>query len=95
VRVPYVNYHRPCFYPVTVIDAKGKHQKTYPYSAMMTPYDKLKSLPDAAQYLKPQMSFEQLDARAYAMSDNQAAEHLREVKRELFRIIFQNPPKVA
>jgi len=80
---------------VTVIDAKGKHQKTYPYSAMMTPYDKLKSLPDAAQYLKPQMSFEQLDARAYAMSDNQAAEHLREVKRELFRIIFQNPPKVA
>lgn len=92
---PYVNYHRPCFYPVTVIDAKGKHQKTYPYSAMMTPYDKLKSLPDVAQYLKPQMSFEQLDTRAYAMSDNQAAEHLREVKRELFRIIFQNPPKVA
>ena len=92
---PYINYHRPCFFPVTVVDAQGKHKKTTPYSEMMTPYDKLKSLPDAAQYLKPQMSFEQLDTLAYAMSDNQAAEHLREAKGELFRTIFENPPKVA
>ena len=92
---PYINYHRPCFFPVTVVDAKGKQKKTYPYSAMMTPYDKLKSLPDAAQYLKLQMSFEKLDTLAYAMSDNQAAEHLREAKQELFRSIFQNPPKAA
>lgn len=92
---PYINYHRPCFFPMTVVDAKGKHKKTYPYSEMMTPYDKLKSLPDAAQYLKPQMSFEQLDNIAYAMSDNQAAEQLREGKRELFRTIFENPPKAA
>ena len=61
----------------------------------MTPYDKFKSLPDAAQYLKPQISFETLDTLAYAMSDNQAAEHLREAKRELFRSIFQHPPKAA
>ena len=92
---PYINYHRPCFFPVTVVDAKGKHKKTYPYSAMMTPYDKLKSLPDTAQYLKPQISFEKLDTLAYAMSDNQAAEQLREAKRELFRSIFQHPPKAA
>jgi len=92
---PYINYHRPCFFPVTVVDAKGKHKKTYPYSEIMTPYDKLKSLPDAAQYLKPQMSFDQLDTLAYAMSDTQAAEHLREAKRELFRSIFENPPKAA
>ena len=92
---PYINYHRPCFFPMTVVDAKGKHKKTYPYSEMMTPYDKLKSLPDAAQYLKPQMSFEQLDNIAYAMSDNQAAEQLREAKRELFRTIFQDSTKAA
>lgn len=36
-----------------------------------------------------------LDILAYAMSDNQAAEHLREAKHELFRTIFENPPKVA
>ena len=92
---PYINYHRPCFFPVTVIDAKGKHKKTYPYSEMMTPYDKLKSLPDAVQYLKPQMSFEKLDSIAYAMSDNQAAEQLCEAKRELFRTIFKNTPEAA
>jgi transposase InsO family protein len=92
---PYINYHRPCFFPITVVDAKGKHKKTYPYSEMMTPYDKLKSLPDAAQYLKPQMNFEQLDNVAYAMSDNQAAEQLREAKGKLFRTIFNNPPKAA
>lgn len=92
---PYINYHRPCFFPMTVVDAKGKHKKTYPYSQMMTPYDKLKSLPDAARYLKPQMSFEKLDNIAYAMSDNQAAEQLRKAKRELFRTIFENSPKAA
>ena len=92
---PYINYHRPCFFPVTVIDAKGKQRKTYPYSEMMTPYDKLKSLANAAQYLRPQLNFEKLDNIAFAMSDNQAAEQLRTAKRELFRTIFENPPQAA
>jgi len=92
---PYINYHRPCFFPVTVIDAKGKQRKTYPYSEMMTPYDKLKSLANAAQSLRPQLSFEELDNIAFAMSDNQAAEQLRTAKRELFRTIFENPPQAA
>ena len=44
---PYVNYHRPCFFPETTTDSKGKRLKKYPYKKMMTPYEKLKSLPDA------------------------------------------------
>ena len=43
----HINYHRPCLFPVTVTDAKGKERKTYPYDEMMTPYEKFKSLPDA------------------------------------------------
>ena len=40
----------------------------------MTPYEKLKSLPNAAACLKPGTSFDQLDAvAAAAMSDNDAA----------------------
>lgn len=39
-------------------------RKRYRYEDMMTPYDKLKSPPDACQYLKPGVSFEQLDAIA-------------------------------
>ena len=53
----------------------------------MTPYEKLKSLPDAAQHLKPGITFQQLDDIVYAMSDNEAARHLNEARAELFRTI--------
>ena len=39
------------------IDAKGKQRKQYRYENMMTPYDKLKSLPNSEKYLKPGLSF--------------------------------------
>ena len=41
----YINFHRPCFFAVSVTDHKGKVKKTYPYQKVMTPYEKLKSLP--------------------------------------------------
>jgi hypothetical protein len=50
---PYLNYHRPCFFPGTRTDHNGKQRKVYRYETMMTLYDKLKSLPDAKDYLKP------------------------------------------
>ena len=28
---PYINFHRPCFFPVLVTDHKGKVKKKYPY----------------------------------------------------------------
>ena len=61
---PYINYHRPCLFPVIITDSKGKQRKRYPYQSLMTPYEKLKSLPDADQYLKPGITFEILDAIA-------------------------------
>jgi len=47
---PYINYHRPCYFPKTITDSKGKDKKTYPYEGMMTPYDKLKSIENAKNY---------------------------------------------
>ena len=47
---PYVNYHRPCLFPVTITDKAGKQRKRYPYESLMTPYEKLKSIPDAKTY---------------------------------------------
>ncbi|WP_421621720.1 hypothetical protein [Alkalilimnicola ehrlichii] len=47
---PYLNFHRPCFFPTEAIDDKGRVCKRYRYEDMMTPYDKLKSLPDADQH---------------------------------------------
>lgn len=85
---PYVNYHRPCFFAQTLIDAKGKQRKRYRYEDMMTPYDKLKSLPKARRFLKPGVTFKSLDATAYAISDNEAAKRLQAARRQLFETIF-------
>ncbi|MCF7982535.1 MAG: hypothetical protein K9K86_11165 [Pseudomonadales bacterium] len=41
----YVNFHRPCYFPVTKTDHKGKQRKMYRHEDMMTPYEKFCSLP--------------------------------------------------
>ena len=86
--VPYINYHRPCFFPITEIDDKGKERKKYLYENMMTPYDKFKSLDNAGQYLKPGLSFLALDAIAHRVSDNEAAAQLQGARKQLFETIF-------
>ncbi|VAW68768.1 Integrase, catalytic region [hydrothermal vent metagenome] len=88
---PYINYHRPCFFPKTITDNKGKQRKIYRYKDMMTPYDKLKSLTDAGQYLKPEISFEILDEYALKISDNKAASELQKARKKLFSLIFKHP----
>ncbi|MCP3668265.1 MAG: transposase family protein [Gammaproteobacteria bacterium] len=85
---PYLNFHRPCFFAEIKTNSKGKQIKTYPYRCMMTPYEKLKSLPDADQYLKANISFEKLDDIAHQMSDNEAAQQLNQEKNKLFKTIF-------
>jgi transposase InsO family protein len=92
---PYVNFHRPCLFAETFIDANGRQRKRYPYALMMTPYEKLKSLPNAVHFLKPNISFEQLDAQATAISDNAAAEHLNTARTRLFKTIFNRSKSAA
>ena len=92
---PYLNYHRPCFFPETKIDNKGKQRKIYRYEHMMTPYDKLKSLPKAKDYLKPGVSFEILDTVAFQISDNQAADQLQKARLKLFKTIYGRPLKTG
>jgi hypothetical protein len=84
---PYLNYHRPCFFAETITDDKGRQRKRYPYQNLMTPYDKLKSLPSAETFLKPGVTFEHLDAIAFAESDNTAARRLQTARAALFQSI--------
>jgi transposase InsO family protein len=91
---PYVNFHRPCLFAETITDAKGRQRKRYPYKLMMTPYEKFKSLPLAEQFLKPGITFLQLDALATAMSDNEAARLLNQARATLFKTI-SNRSKTA
>ena len=92
---PYINFHRPCLFAETITDAKGRQRKRYPYKLMMTPYEKLKSLPQARTFLKPGCDFTQLDAQATAMSDNAAAERMNAARSALFKTIFNRSKTAA
>lgn len=92
---PYVNFHRPCFFPEVYIDAKGRERKRYRFQAMTTPYEKLKSLPNACTFLSPGITFKQLDATAYANTDNQAAEHMNQARTRLFQSIQRRSKHAA
>ena len=85
---PYVNFHRPCFFPVSVIDHRGKVKKTYPY-------EKVKSLPEAESYLCPGVTFERLDAITNQMSDNQFAERMVKARSNLFQQMSRFANRVA
>lgn len=92
---PYVNYHRPCLFPRDHTNNKGKVIKRYDYSDVMTPYEKLKSLENPEQYLKPEMTLTQLDDIAKAMSDNEAADQLQKARQQLFKRIHEEDKKRA
>jgi len=92
---PYVNFHRPCFFPEIFTDKKGKERRRYPYKNMMTPYEKLKSLPDAQSFLKPGITFESLDDIAHAITDNEAARRLNQARKRIFRAVSEREHKIA
>ena len=91
---PYVNFHRPCFFPHTITDAKGRQRRLYRYQDMMTPFDKLASLPNVEQCLKPGITLPALRAATTAVSDSAAARQLNAARTELFSQIFK-PRKSA
>ncbi len=80
----YINFHRPCYFPTTITDSRGKEKKKYSYSDMKTPFEKLRSLPKPSQYLKRGITFKKLDAFANEMTDNEAAVQLSTARNKLF-----------
>jgi hypothetical protein len=92
---PYVNFHRPSFFAETFTDEKGQSRKRYPLKNMMTPYEKLKSLPKAQEFLKPGTGFEQLDQLAQRESDNESARRLNTARTQLFLSINRRSKHAA
>ena len=80
----YLNYHRVCLYATDYVDKRGKVRKKY--NKTFVPYEKLKSLENAEQYLKEGITFAQLDKIAYAKSDNDFAEEMQKAKEKLEKI---------
>jgi len=92
---PYINFHRPCFFPVSVVDHRGRIKKTYPYKEVMTPYERLRNLPGAERYLRPGLTMASLGAIADQMSDNQSAERMVNARSKLFEQIIRPAQRVA
>lgn len=92
---PHINYHRPCLFPLTIVDKKDKEQKKYPYNLMDTPYEKLKSLENAKDCLKAGITFEIMDKIAYDKTDNQSADLLQKARSELFNRIDERDLNLA
>lgn len=81
---PYLNFHRPCYFAVDTMDARGRIRKTYPAEQIMTPCQRLRSIPDFEQHLKPGITAHSLSETAMAMTDSQAAQRLQDMRRNLF-----------
>lgn len=84
---PFLNFHRPCLFATEVLDPKkpGRIKRVYRAKDVMTPLDKLASIPEAHQYLREDITLEHLYQLARALTDVQAAEELNEARAALFR----------
>lgn len=82
----YLNYHRPCGFATVTVDERGKRRKKY--ETWATPYERLKSLKNAERYLKPGITFKELDAIALEYTDNEFAKIMQKAKRKLFNSIM-------
>ena len=80
----YLNFHRPCAFPITVKDKKGRIKKKYRYQDYMTPYEKLRSMPGARIYLKESITLEMLDKVARRYTDNEMAKKVQLERDKLF-----------
>jgi transposase InsO family protein len=82
---PYLNFHRPCGFATVSLDARGKRRRQYKREDYATPYAKLKSLEQAEQYLRPNLSFAQLEKTAQRMSDTECARKMAAARTQLLR----------
>ena len=92
---PFLNFHRPCLFATERVDAKGKVRRTYRRDNVLTPLEKLKSLPNAASFLKGGARFDDLDRADAAQTDMQAAKSLNRARDELFRKVHGAAPAAA
>jgi len=92
---PYVNFHRPCLFAENITDAKGKTRKRYPLRLIMTPFEKLISVPEVTTFLRTGITLDTLRTTAMAMSDNEAAEQMNQARQQLFLSINKRSKTAA
>ena len=82
---PYLNFHRPCGFAVLETSHTGRVRRCYPPEGYMTPFEKLCSLKDWQDYLKPGITEKILQAWATKHSDTEAARLMQKEKLQILR----------
>jgi transposase InsO family protein len=79
---PFLNFHRPCLFGTEVPDPKkpGRLRRIHRHEDVMTPLEKLASLPDANRFLREGITLDGLLELARAQTDVQAARQVREAR---------------
>jgi hypothetical protein len=86
--IPYINFHRPCYFPEKETQRDGKILIHYKRQDCQTPYQKLQSLNGWELFLRPDITPEDLEKQAKAKTPLQAAEEKNAAKGKLFNIIL-------
>ena len=84
----YLNFHRPCAFATITTDHKGKSYKIYKHEDYMTPYEKLKSIPNARRFLKKGITLKMLNKMASGKTNNEMAKIVQSERTKLFQEIF-------
>ncbi len=81
----FLNFHRMCAYPTTIVSDDGKKKKVY--KETMTPCQKLLSIPNVETYLRKDMTTEILKEKMEKHSHIEFAKIMAEAKKKLFAAI--------
>ena len=81
--VPYLNFHRPCAFATNYVDEKGKIKKNY--DQRMTPFEKLKLIPNIEKYLKHGVTIAALEKIEMQKDDVAFAEEKEKERQKLFK----------
>jgi transposase InsO family protein len=73
---PYLNFHRPCGFASLVNGKRGRIKRVYRHDGYLTPYEKLRSLPQWGKTLKPGINAVALDRLASLQTDLAAAQDM-------------------
>lgn len=91
--VPYLNFHRPCAFPIRFTQENGKEKILYREEDYKTPLEKLLSLPHASRNLRKGVSLKRLWEAAISENSNECARKMQDARRKLFQIIVDTPPE--
>ncbi|CAM2198499.1 Integrase catalytic domain-containing protein (plasmid) [Paraburkholderia kururiensis] len=93
---PFLNFHRPCLFGTEVPDPKkpGRTRRVHRPEDVMTPLDKLASVPGADDFLRKGITLDQLKELARSQTDVEAARQVRLARERLMgKVADQTRPR--